>query len=177
MSRRGGRGKTHHKGRRRHFTDAEELQMEMEREKRRQEWREKKEGDGSDEEGATAEKPEASSEEESDSEEEQVKPKGVSGLIEIENPNRVTSKTKKASELTNDDSSTVQLSRREREEIERQRTAVRTRKLQEEGKTDQARADLARLAVIRRQREEAARKKEEQKKAKEAADAVKNAKR
>lgn len=44
----------------------------------------------------------------------QVKPKGVSGLIEIENPNRVTSKTKKASELTNDDSSTVQLSRRER---------------------------------------------------------------
>lgn len=176
MSRRGGRGKTHHKGRRRHFTDAEELQMEMEREKRRQEWREKKEGDGSDEEGAVAEKPEASSEEESDSEEE-VKPKGVSGLIEIENPNRVTSKTKKASELTNDDSSTVQLSRREREEIERQRTAVRMRKLQEEGKTDQARADLARLAVIRRQREEAARKKEEQKKAKEAADAAKNAKR
>lgn len=51
-----------------------------------------------------------------------------------------------------------------REEIERQRTAVRMRKLQEEGKTDQARADLARLAVIRRQREEAARKKEEQKK-------------
>ena len=51
-----------------------------------------------------------------------------------------------------------------REEIERQRTAMRTRKLQEEGKTDQARADLARLAVIRRQREEAARKKEEQKK-------------
>ena len=34
-----GRGKVHHKGRRRHFTDAEELKMEMEREKRRQEWR------------------------------------------------------------------------------------------------------------------------------------------
>lgn len=51
-----------------------------------------------------------------------------------------------------------------REEIERQRAALRKRKLQEEGKTDEARADLARLAVIRRQREEAARKKEEQKK-------------
>lgn len=51
-----------------------------------------------------------------------------------------------------------------REEIERQRTALRKRKLQEEGKTEEARADLARLAVIRRQREEAARKKEEQKK-------------
>lgn len=145
----------------------------MERDKRRQE---EKGGDGSDEEGAAADKHEASSEEESDSEEE-VKPKGVSGLIEIENPNRVTSKTKKASDLTNDDSSTVQLSRREREEIERQRNAARMRKLQEEGKTDQAKADLARLAVIRRQREEAARKKEDQKKAKEAAEAAKNAKR
>ena len=41
---------------------------------------------------------------------------------------------------------------------------MRQRKLQEEGKTDQARADLARLALIKKQREEAARKREEQKK-------------
>lgn len=34
-----GRGKGHHKGRRRHFTDAEELRMEMEKEKRQQDWR------------------------------------------------------------------------------------------------------------------------------------------
>lgn len=34
------------------------------------------------------------------------------------------------------------------------------------GKTDQAKADLARLAIIRKQREEAARKKEEEKKGK-----------
>lgn len=32
------------------------------------------------------------------------------------------------------------------------------------GKTDQAKADLARLAIIKKQREEAARKKEEEKK-------------
>ena len=51
-----------------------------------------------------------------------------------------------------------------REEIARQRNAARQRKLQEEGKTDQARADLARLAVIKKQREEAAKKREEQKK-------------
>ena len=43
----------------------------------------------------------------------QVKPKGVSGLIEIENPNRVAQKTKKASDVQLDDNST-QLSRRER---------------------------------------------------------------
>lgn len=34
------------------------------------------------------------------------------------------------------------------------------------GKTDQAKADLARLAIIRKQREEAARKKEEERKGK-----------
>lgn len=34
-------------------------------------------------------------------------------------------------------------------------------KLHLEGKTDQARADLARLAIIKKQREEAARKREE----------------
>lgn len=41
---------------------------------------------------------------------------------------------------------------------------MRERKLQAEGKTDQARSDLARLAIIRKQREEAARKREEEKK-------------
>lgn len=51
-----------------------------------------------------------------------------------------------------------------REEIARQRNVARQRKLQEEGKTDQARADLARLAVIKKQREDAAKKREEQKK-------------
>lgn len=44
----------------------------------------------------------------------QAKPKGVSGLIEIENPNRVVQKTKKASEIDAEDSSKAQLSRRER---------------------------------------------------------------
>jgi len=36
--------------------------------------------------------------------------------------------------------------------------------LHAEGKTDEARADLARLAIIKKQREEAARKKEQDKK-------------
>lgn len=169
MSKRGGRGKVHHKGRRRHFTDADELRAEMERDKRQKDWREKK-GELSDEEGAVAgSKSESESEEESDGEEEKAKPKGVSGLIEIENPNRVVQKTKKASEIDAEDSSKAQLSRREREEIARQRDVMRQRKLQEEGKTDQARSDLARLALIRKQREEAAKKREEQKKAKETA--------
>lgn len=51
-----------------------------------------------------------------------------------------------------------------REEIARQQNIMRERKLQAEGKTDQARSDLARLAIIRKQREEASRKREEEKK-------------
>lgn len=51
-----------------------------------------------------------------------------------------------------------------REEIEKQKAKERYMKMHLAGKTDQAKADLARLAIIRKQREEAARKKEEEKK-------------
>lgn len=57
--------------------------------------------------------------------------------------------------------------RREREEIERQRAAAAYQKAHAEGKTDQARADLARLAIIRQQREEAAKRREAEKKTKD----------
>lgn len=48
-----------------------------------------------------------------------------------------------------------------REEIEKQKAKERYMKLHLEGKTDQARADLARLAIIKKQREDAAKKREE----------------
>ncbi len=47
-----------------------------------------------------------------------------------------------------------------REEIEKQRAAESYRKLHEAGKTDEARRDLARLAIIRQQREETAKRRE-----------------
>lgn len=53
-----------------------------------------------------------------------------------------------------------------REEIEKQQAKERYMKLHLEGKTDQARADLARLAIIKKQREDAAKKREDQKKGK-----------
>lgn len=91
----------------------------------------------------------------------QGKAKGVSNLIEIENPNRVQKKTKKVSALNTEDlESKPQLSRREREEIEKQRAQAHYQKLHAEGKTDQARADLARLAIIRQQREDAKNRRE-----------------
>lgn len=48
-----------------------------------------------------------------------------------------------------------------REEIEKQKAKERYMKLHLEGKTDQARADLARLAIIKKQREDAAKKRDE----------------
>lgn len=60
------------------------------------------------------------------------------------------------------DGDTSQLSRREREAIEAQQARERYMKLHAEGKTEEARADLARLALVRERREaERARKEAE----------------
>ncbi|XP_074272299.1 uncharacterized protein LOC141596136 [Silene latifolia] len=96
----------------------------------------------------------------------QQKSKGTEGIIEIENPNLVKPKNVKAKDIDLD--RTTELSRREREELEKQRAHERYMKLQEQGKTEQARKDLDRLKLIREQRAEAAKKREEEKAAKDA---------
>merc|ERR1712128_267762 len=110
----------------------------------------------------------SSAEEESSSSEEEdenAKKKGVAGMIEIENPNRVKKTMKKVSQL-DDVPAKPQLSRREREEIDKARAKAHYQKQHAAGKTEEARADLARLAIIRKQREDAAKKRDEDKKAK-----------
>ncbi|KAK1286925.1 hypothetical protein QJS10_CPB20g01937 [Acorus calamus] len=109
------------------------------------------------------EESEEESEEESDDETE--KKKSTQGVIEIENPNLVKPKNVKARQV--DFEKTTELSRREREEIEKQKAHERFMRLQEQGKTEQARKDLERLAMIRQQRADAAKKREEEKAAKE----------
>lgn len=114
---------------------------------------EKSSGDGSDD----------SDSDESD--DENKKAKGVSGLIEIENPNRVQKKSaEKVTKVNTAGPSKPELSRREREELEKQRAQANYQKLHAEGKTDQARADLARLAIIKQHRAEAAARREAEKK-------------
>lgn len=117
------------------------------------------------------------SEEESESEDDHKKT-GAHSLIEIENPNRIQRKavlkvTSLDTEVGTSSSSAaapatpaapVELSRREREEIERQKKQANYQKLHAQGKTEQARADLARLAIIKQQREEAAKMRESKKK-------------
>lgn len=125
---------------------------------------------GSDEESSEEEEESGSGSEEgsSDSEYEDAhKKKGVQGLIEIENPNRAVRKV--AEKVTKIDlqaagPSKSELSRREREELEKQRAQAHYQKLHAEGKTDQARADLARLAIIKQHRAEAAARREADKK-------------
>ncbi|CAN2390278.1 PDGFA associated protein 1, partial [Pristimantis euphronides] len=115
-------------------------------------------------EDATKDKKDQSSDE-SDDDDYQQKRKGVEGLIDIENPNRAAQASKKVAQL--DLEGPRELSRREKEEIEKQKAKERYMKLHLAGKTDQAKADLARLAIIRKQREEAAKKKEEERKLKD----------
>ncbi|XP_062382129.1 pdgfa associated protein 1a [Sardina pilchardus] len=148
-------GKKGHKGRGKQFSNPEEIdrQMKAQREKEANEGIEKESGSESDEETSSSDDDVSS------------KRKGVEGLIEIENPNRVSQKSKKVAEV--DVNTPRELSRREREEIEKQQAKERYMKLHLEGKTDQARADLARLAIIKKQREDAAKKREEQKKVKD----------
>ncbi|XP_016126019.1 pdgfa associated protein 1a isoform X2 [Sinocyclocheilus grahami] len=149
-------GKKSHKGRGKQFSNPEEIDRQMRAQK------EMEENEGA-ERGSSSE-----SEEESSSDDE-PKRKGVEGLIEIENPNRVSQKSKKVVEI--DVNAPKELSRREREEIEKQKAKERYMKLHLEGKTEQARADLARLAIIKKQREDTARKREELRKGKEAEEA------
>uniref|UniRef100_UPI00398EB325 pdgfa associated protein 1a isoform X1 n=1 Tax=Pristiophorus japonicus TaxID=55135 RepID=UPI00398EB325 len=146
-------GKRSHKGRAKQFTNPDEIDAQMKAEKEK-----------------AKDLPENASDHDSDSSEddsEQPKKKGVEGLIEIENPNRIVQKNKKITEVDLNPPQR-ELSRREREEIEKQQARERYMKLHLEGKTEQARADLARLAIVRKQREDAAKKRESDKKGKEA---------
>ncbi|KAJ6826733.1 28 kDa heat- and acid-stable phosphoprotein [Iris pallida] len=117
------------------------------------------------EEAENREEEDSEQESEEDSSDETEKKKGTQGIIEIENPNLVKPKTIKTRDANPE--KTTELSRREREEIEKQKSHERFMRLQEQGKTEQSRKDLDRLALIRQQRADAAKKREEEKAAKE----------
>eukprot|EP00753_Platysulcus_tardus_P018581 PLAT6933.1.p1 GENE.PLAT6933.1~~PLAT6933.1.p1 ORF type:complete len:243 (+),score=97.91 PLAT6933.1:37-729(+) len=105
-------------------------------------------------------------------EEPRVRYKGVEGLIEVKSLNSGPrgGKAVKASAL-GASTERVPLSRREREELERQRKAAAYRAAHLRGETAEAKRDLSRLAEVRRRREEAKRRREAEAAAKEAAKA------
>ena len=87
------------------------------------------------------------------------KKKGAAGVIETANPNaaNASQKHKKASALDGSQPK-VELTRREREEIEKQRAAAAYAKKHAEGKTEEAQRDMERLKEAKKRREEAAAK-------------------
>uniref|UniRef100_T1D539 Putative 28 kDa heat-and acid-stable phosphoprotein n=1 Tax=Psorophora albipes TaxID=869069 RepID=T1D539_9DIPT len=158
------RGKyVNHKGRNRHFTSPEELEEERKNDEKKK-WRNTRD-ESSDEEEDDDEKDSeegSGSDSEEDSEDEG---KGASSLIEIQNPNRQPKKAfQKASTVEAEVAEAPQLSRREREQLEKQRAQAAYQKAHAEGKTAQAKADLARLAIIKQHRAEAAARREAEKK-------------
>jgi len=175
-----------HKGGRKQFSNPDQIKEDLAKAEEKRKWRELHPDSSSEESeddepvrGATGGKKgakgdsdvsfeESSSEESSSEEDENAKKKGVQGMIEIENPNRAQPKFKKVSTLDNNTASAKPtLSRREREEVEKAKAKANYQKMHAAGKTEEARADLARLAIIRKQRADAAEKKAADIKAKE----------
>lgn len=162
------RGKyVNHKGRNRHFTSPEELEAERKNEELKKKWRATHDVETSDEEDGEGKSEKGSDDSEEESEDEDNK--GASSLIEIENPNRVQKKTfQKVVNVDVEEPEAPQLSRREREQLEKQKAQAAYAKRHAEGKTSQAKADLARLAIIKQHRAEAAARREAEKKDKDA---------
>lgn len=164
------RGKyVNHKGRSRNFTSPEELEEDLKKDSKKKHRSNVEESGSESEEEEDSASGSGSGSDEEDSDDENQKAKGVSNLIEIENPNRIHKKS--AIKVTKvgpgEKAPKPELSRREREELEKQKAQAHYQKLHAEGKTDQARADLARLAIIKQHRAEAAARREAEKKEKE----------
>ena len=106
-----------------------------------------------------------SSEEESEEEDDEDMPANPNHSVKAQKqvaaataPDDAEGTTKRGSKKVD----TTQLSRREREALQAQQAKERYQKLHAEGKTDEARADLERLKLVREKREQdAARKAEE----------------
>lgn len=92
------------------------------------------------------------------------KPKGVAGIIDIQNPNMKRQKFTKVSELSAD--TKVELTRRERDELRAQAEARKALLASTSTETEEGRREHARLAEIRKAREEAAARREAELKAK-----------
>ncbi|CAH0486004.1 unnamed protein product [Peronospora farinosa] len=93
----------------------------------------------------------------------QEKKVGFAAIAKTKNPNskKNSSKVMKAKDM-DENAAPQELSRREREAIEKERAAAYYLKKHLAGETDEAKKDLARLAEVKRRREEAEKRKEEE---------------
>ncbi|KAI6654158.1 hypothetical protein LOD99_3003 [Oopsacas minuta] len=180
MSKRGGRPrqKVKHKGGARVFSSEDQLREEEDQRMREAEWMQRRgnptptlesvnEDDDvtiqpTNNEGASF-MPGVDDDDEYTSSDEEEKYKGISHLIEVENPNR----TKAKQEIRIDEMGEVKMTRKQREQMQAEKDRARQLKQMQEGTSAQAKRDIARLDQIRKEREEAARRREMERKAKE----------
>lgn len=106
--------------------------------------------------------------------EKEYKPKGVEGLIEVDNPNKAPVKMTKLKDM--DSAEPAPMTRREREEKEKEAKAAAYRKRHEAGLTEEYKRDMAKLAEVKARREAAqAKAKAEEEAAKQAEEERKKA--
>lgn len=103
--------------------------------------------------------------------EKEYKPKGVEGLIEVDNPNKAPVRMTKLKDIGGSgDAPAAQMTRREREEKEKEAKAAAYRKRHEAGLTEEYRRDMAKLAEVKARREAAKARMAEEKEAEDAAE-------
>lgn len=85
--------------------------------------------------------------------EKEYKPKGVEGLIEVDNPNKAKVKNTKLKDMGS--SEPAPMTRKEREEKEKEAKAAAYRKRHEAGLTEEYKRDMAKLAEVKARREAA----------------------
>ena len=95
------------------------------------------------------------------------KAKGVEGLIEVDNPNKAKAKSMKISDLGGE---APPMTRREREEKEREAKKAAYRKRHEMGLTEEYKTDMKKLAEVKARREAAQAKKSAEEEAKKLAE-------
>ncbi len=102
--------------------------------------------------------------------EKEYKPKGVEGLVEVENPNKAPVKMTKLKDM-GDPAAVAPMTRREREEKEKEEKAAAYRKRHEAGLTEEYKRDMAKLAEVKARRDAAAAKAKAEQEAAELAEA------
>mmetsp|Transcript_2507 Transcript_2507/g.3662 ORF Transcript_2507/g.3662 Transcript_2507/m.3662 type:complete len:218 (+) Transcript_2507:29-682(+) len=95
------------------------------------------------------------------------KVKGLEGLIEVDNPNTQPVRMMKAKDLakTSGPPDVTQMTRKQREEYEREQKAAAYRKRHEAGLTEEYRRDMAKLAEVKARREKQAEARKDQEEA------------
>lgn len=81
------------------------------------------------------------------------KAKGLEGLFEVDNPNAQPTRMMKAKDLGTGKPDVTQMTRKQREEYEREQKAAAYRKRHEAGLTEEYKRDMAKLADVKARRE------------------------